>query len=437
MMEHRSRADGGWLVSLIALVVVAIVPISAQGGWTVTPRGSVSLGAGPVSGIRELSGVTYLGPQPGGLERFAAIQDENRRIIVFDVAFAANGAINSATAVSAVTITGGPDFEGIAYTGPARNSVFVSEENTPTIREFSLVGGGLLQSVALPEVFENRRDNRGLEALTRSFGGDTMWTANEEALTVDGPASTQAAGTQVRLQRMNDDGASVELGPQFAYLTDPIHSGSSPDRNGVPDLVMLPDDTLLVLERSRNGGFPPFLSSIYRVDFAGATDVSQPPFDSGLISESFAPVMKNQLWSGQIGGVLGSGHNVEGIGLGPQLANGNWVLLGVADNGGSGGNPIVSFELSLGGCSLAGDYNCSGAVDDSDYTLWKNTFGSAAALAADGNDDGVVDAADYAVWRDSLGAPAVGNATAVPELGTVGLAGLAALMGLASRRTQR
>jgi hypothetical protein len=400
-----------------------------EAGWLITPRGSVSLSAGSVAGIRELSGVTYIGPQSGGLERFAAIQDENQRIIVFDVSLAADGTIASAAAVSDLTITGGPDFEGIAYTGPTRDSVFVSEENTPTIREFPLSGGEALQTVALPGVFENNRGNRGLEALTRSLDGRTMWTANEEALTVDGPASSQAAGTIVRLQQMTDHGTNVELGPQFAYLTDPIHAGSSPDRNGVPDLVMLPDDTLLVLERSRNGGSPPFVSSIYQVDFAATTDVSRPPFDDGLIGETFTTVTKTQLWSGQIGGLLGSGHNVEGIGLGPQLANGNWVLLGVADNGGSGANPIVVWELSLTGCSLAGDYNCSGIVDAADYTFWKNTFGSQLALAADGNGNGTVDAADYTVWRDHLGENfgGIGSASAsrfqtqVPEPSAVAL----------------
>ncbi len=147
----------------------------------------------------------------------------------------------------------------------------------------------------------------------------------------------------------------------------------------------------------------------------------------------YATVSKDLLWSSQSIGI----NNLEGIGLGPALANGNWVLLGVVDDGRVGFNLITSFELSRSGCTLAGDYNCNGGVDDSDYTLWKNTFGSTMALAADGNGDGVVDAADYAIWRDHLGEPAVGNAAAVPELGTAGLVGLAALMGLASRRTQR
>jgi hypothetical protein len=107
--------------------------------------------------------------------------------------------------------------------------------------------------------------------------------------------------------------------------------------------------------------------------------------------------------------------NLEGIALGPILANGNWSLVGVLDNGGSGSNLLVSFELSLSGCSLAGDYNCDGWVDNPDYTLWKNTFGSTKAIAADGNSNGTVDAADYTAWRNALGATASGQMVSVPE----------------------
>jgi hypothetical protein len=114
----------------------------------------------------------------------------------------------------------------------------------------------------------------------------------------------------------------------------------------------------------------------------------------------FMPAGKTSLWSGPVGTAVGV--NMEGLALGPQLASGNWLLLGVADNGGSGSNQIITFELSLTGCSLAGDYNCNGTVGEEDYKLWRSTFGSTLATAADGNGNGTVDAADYTVWRDSF-----------------------------------
>ncbi len=51
-----------------------------------------------------------------------------------------------------------------------------------------------------------------------------------------------------------------------------------------------------------------------------------------------------------------------------------------------------------------GDYNRDNKVDQDDYLLWKDTFGSHVDLAHDGNNDGQVDAADYTLWRNNKGA---------------------------------
>jgi Esterase-like activity of phytase len=415
-------------IGAIALCLAVHLSIVAQAGWTVTPRNSLSLTVGGVAGIRELSGVTYIGPAGGGLQRFAAIQDDGNQIVQFDVGLAANGAINSATAVSARSIAPNSDYEGIAYTGAARDSVFISEESTPGVREYDLTTGALLQTVALPGVFASIRSNRGLESLTRSPTGGTMWTGNEEALTIDGPLATTSAGTTVRLQKMIDNEVSATSGPQFAYLVEPINPGNDANRrSGLPDLVMLPDETLITLERSFNNSLPPFRSSIYQVDFAGATDVSGAAFAAGLIGQSYTPVGKTLLWSGQVGGIFGN--NLEGLALGPQLPGGKWVLLGVIDNANSGANPIVSFELSRSECALTGDYNCNGAVDSADYDLWMGAFGSTALLSADGNANGIVDAADYAVWRDHSGEGAATSASvAVPEPNAACLLAIGVLM---------
>jgi hypothetical protein len=46
-----------------------------------------------------------------------------------------------------------------------------------------------------------------------------------------------------------------------------------------------------------------------------------------------------------------------------------------------------------------GDYNGDGIVDDADYALWLETYGSTDELPADGNLDGSTSAADYVAWR--------------------------------------
>jgi hypothetical protein len=68
-----------------------------------------------------------------------------------------------------------------------------------------------------------------------------------------------------------------------------------------------------------------------------------------------------------------------------------------------------------------GDYNQDGNVDNKDYNLWRQNFGSTTNLAADGNGNSVVDAADYVLWRKyasaagGSGASGLGSSTGVPE----------------------
>jgi hypothetical protein len=194
----------------------------------------------------------------------------------------------------------------------------------------------------MPSVFKSQRDNRGLESLTRRADGKEMWTANEEALTVDGAVSTRDAGTVVRLVRFAVDGNSITPAQQYAYQVDPIHQGlGAPLQSGLSDLVVLPDGTLLTLERSAIEGLPVFETRIYQVDFTGATDISQGSLAAGLTSQNYTPVKKKQILA-----TTKIGENLEGLCLGPELSTGHWALLGVVDNGDPvSKNTLVAFEL--------------------------------------------------------------------------------------------
>ena len=202
-----------------------------------------------------------------------------------------------------------------------------------------------------PPLFLNGRPNIAFESLSRQPGGKELWTANEEALTVDGGVSTPQHGTVVRLLRYSPaveaDGAGStrSAGPakQFAYITDPMHGGDIyGGRSGLVDLAVLPNGKMLALERSFALSIPNFFQNrLYELDFAGATEVSK--FVDGLDGEVFTPVSKCLLWSGHVG-------NLEGLALGPLLGSGNRVLLGIVDNGDPlSTNQLVAFELHCPG----------------------------------------------------------------------------------------
>jgi hypothetical protein len=253
--------------------------------------------------------------------------------------------VNTATGhVTSGSVTGsisapqlGTDSEGIAFRSTT-NSVFVSDEVASTIKEFSIATGVQLSSVTVPAVYNNVVNNMGLEGL--SLGAGKLWTANEEALSNDGPQSTTSAGSWVRLQRFD---GTMSLDGQWAYRTDPI-SAMSPfttaERSGVSDVLALPTGGLLVLERELGGSIiPDFRLRLYEVNFTGASDVGGV---GNLSLGGFTAVGKTLLWEG--GFPL---TNFEGITLGPMLDNGWQSLLLVSDNGsGFGGQTQSLYALS-------------------------------------------------------------------------------------------
>jgi hypothetical protein len=314
------------------------------------------------------------------------------------------------------------DFEGIAYTNPARNSVFISDESPagPNVRELNLATGTSFQALSIPSVIQmNERTNRGFESLTRSPDATTMWAANEQALTVDGPESTSSVGTVVRLVKFNVAGNTVSTGPQYAYKVNPIHGTSTlgSPQSGLSDLTAMPDGTLLALERSVAVADTVYITRIFELNFAGATDVSVGALGSGLSGQTYTSITKSNVFSGAADGA--SGQNMEGLALGPRLANGSWVLLGVVDNA-NGGDPlslntIVAFTATA---SATGDFDGDGDADGADFVLWQRGLGKtvgAKLSEGDGDRDGDVDAADLAVWQSAF---AEATPASVPEPAT-------------------
>lgn len=68
--------------------------------------------------------------------------------------------------------------------------------------------------------------------------------------------------------------------------------------------------------------------------------------------------------------------------------------------------------------TVSGDYFVDGVVNQMDYTVWRQNYGSTTMLDADGNLNGIVDTADYAIWRKNLGrsVAVLAQAAALPSL---------------------
>lgn len=300
-------------------------------------QGLFALSSGS-TGAAELSGLTYA----GGTTYYAVGDNGAKSIWTLAVTInSANGFITAGSVNGSISAPAlGSDSEGIAFRS-GTNSVFVSDEVTSTIKEFSVASGAQIGSVAVPTIYNNLQGNFGLESL--SLGGGHLWTANEEALTNDGALSTTSSGSWVRLQRFN---SLMETAGQWAYQTDAISGtpifGAANIRSGVSDVLALPTGGLLVLERELGGsGFiPDFRSRLYEVDFAGSDDVSAV---SNLSLGGFTAASKSLLWEGNFAST-----NFEGITLGPLLDNGQQSVLLVSDDGsGSNGQTQSLYSLAL------------------------------------------------------------------------------------------
>lgn len=336
---------------------------------TVTFRNSVTLADtttdqfGQVFTITGLSGITYLRPAPPpaavGTHEFLAVMDNSDKLVRVNVVFTSAGGISSAVVVGGVRLDRSLDFEGVAVAAvpetPAQTTLMLAEETTPAVHEFRLIDGTFVRTLPTPSVFAGRRSNFGFESLaSRAIPTGPMtpttrleaWTANEEALTNEGPISSPTAGTVVRLQRMQRVSGVWSAAHQFAYVTEPMHgSTTNGARSGVSDVVAMPDGQVLVLERSfafNLGGF--FRTRIYQVNFNGATDVGAL---ASLVGSPYTPVGKRLVYQGNHA-------NLEGLCVGPRLDGiaPRWTMLGVVDDAdpiSRNTNKFVAFEVATPG----------------------------------------------------------------------------------------
>ncbi|MBS0187046.1 MAG: esterase-like activity of phytase family protein [Planctomycetes bacterium] len=348
--------------------------------------------------VQGVSGIVWNGPHLGGSGTdYLAVMDNSNKLVRLSVTLTADGSISSASLAGGVSIAESRDFEDVCSRGPARDRIFVCDEGGPDIREFDLSTGGLVGVLPRPGVFANRRANFGYESLSLSRTGSTLWTCNEEALTVDGNASSATAGSWVRLLKYDATVSPPQPVAQYAYLTQPLHGVSvSGSRSGVSQVVVLPNRKLLVLERSFALGSSFFLTRLYEVDVSAATDVSGM---GSLAAATYVPATKRLLYSGDQ-------TNLEGLCLGPALAAGGYALIGIVDDGDPiSVNRVVSFRLTGDVDSpCPADLTDDGIVDDADFVRFAASYDLLLDPVGDLNQNGATDDDDFVLFAGAYDA---------------------------------
>ena len=329
--HRRSLRRFGCVLSLFTRWIpqAALVAISLPAfAVTITDPGQgVFTYSGAANG---LSGVTWIGGN-----NFYAVSDSlgAPEIHSLSVSLTGAGAIANASLGASLALSTGSDPEGIAY-HRQRGTFFVSDETYPSgsyIREFNATTGALVNTLTVPAVMLRDRSSLGFEALT--LGAGSIWTANEQALEHESQTASSSSGSTIRLQRFND--STLAATGQWAYRTDPYH--------GVPDLAVLPTGQLLVLERAftfGSGGTKH--NRIYLVDFSNATETSGIP---DLDEEPFTLASKTLLWEADLG--TSGTRNFEGMCLGPQLADGSYSLVLIADNNTGSTQHLYALTVSI------------------------------------------------------------------------------------------
>ena len=237
-----------------------------------------------------------------------------------------------------ILLEGAQDAEGIAR-DPLCGTIWVSDEADASIREYEVGSGKRTgRAVDVPRVMRDEmRGNLSLESLTISPDGKEMWTANEEALKVDGEAAMVGRGTMVRLVKfVRTDGMGAwVLDGMWAYLCEAVGE-NHPVKSGVSDLCALPDGTVLVLERECSYGTLG-VARIYQPRFDMATDIREV---ASLTNAVYLAARKGaalvELRDGeQFGGGMtqASVACYEGLCLGPQNGDGSYNLMVVSDGG--------------------------------------------------------------------------------------------------------
>lgn len=239
-----------------------------------------------------------------------------------------------------------PDPEAIRYNPEKGNLVWSSEgerivkAGDTVLTDPSVItirpGGKYIDSFALPEIMKMHATEKGprrngvFEGMSFADNYKTLYVNVEEPLYEDGPRA-EVVDNDAFIRIIKFDAALKKSIAQYAYKLAPVAFAANPENefkiNGVPDILSLGNNKLLVIERSFSTGRLPCSIRVFIADLNGATDVSEMILKN---NHSFTPAKKSLLLNMDDLGIYTD--NIEGVTFGPLLPNGHKTLVFIADN---------------------------------------------------------------------------------------------------------
>ncbi len=247
-----------------------------------------------------------------------------------------------------------PDPESIRYRADTDTLFWTSEGDKklgidPSVREIKLDGTFIREMPTLP-MFRMQpgdsgpRDNLTFEGMTLTPDGKAFWVSMESARFEDGLEPTvDTAGGPLRITLYHANSGNAIR--QIAYIPDAIPlkpTARGEADNGVPEILMLDQFRMLVLERSYSPG-PGNSLRVYLIDTRDGSDVLNVPV---LHEGNYTPAAKRLLINFD-SLKLKKLDNTEGMTFGPRLPSGNRTLVFVSDDNfrGSQLNQFLAFEV--------------------------------------------------------------------------------------------